>query len=233
MTEASRIASGTLDAGQTLWLCEYCDHAPYHSEKLLARHAASKHSEDGIALFNRDVTYRQLVRKATRIAKVISIVTGFSMGQPLASGLGYDGEAWTACYDATIDLLLAGETITNRHVRRNAYRILINDNETSLDEMMLDSEDADDDEQWTSSKAYGAPDAACMLAESLMEIATGKYAIESPMLYVAVESEPTPQAIVLTGYDALLANCEDALESTQLANRKATERRGRPRKQLA
>ena len=215
MTEANRIADGTLDAGQTLWLCEYCDRAPYHSERLLQRHLDAKHTEDGIALFNRDLTFRQLVRKATRIAKVVAVVTGFKIGEPLTSGLGYDGDAWHACYDSLIDLLLAGQPITNRNIRRGAYRALMNDHETSLDEMMLDGENADDNDMYVGSKAYAAPDTIYGLTESMLEIATGKYAIESPMLYVAVEAEPTPTAIVLTGYDALLANCEDALEATQ------------------
>ena len=205
MTEEQRIADGTLDAGQTLWLCEYCDHAPYHNEKLLARHNATKHTEDGIALFNRDMTYRQLVRRSTRIAKVVIAVTSFSWD-----------DAYNACYDSLIDLLLAGQPVTNRNIRRGAYRALMNDHETSLDEMMLDGEDADDNDMYVGSKAYAAPDTIYGLTESMLEIATGKYAIESPMMYVAVESEPTPQAIMLLGYDALLANCEDALESTQV-----------------
>ena len=115
-----------LERESSLWLCEYCDHAPYHSEKLLARHTERLHTEDGIALFNRDMTYRQLVRRATRIAKVVAVVTSFPLGQPLASGLGYDGEAWKACYDSLIDLLLAGQPITNRNIRRGAYRALMN-----------------------------------------------------------------------------------------------------------
>lgn len=186
-----------------LWTCEYCDHAPYHNAKLLERHLAAKHTEDGIKLFKRDMTYRQLVGRAARIAKVVTVVTNFS----------YD-DAYNACYDSLIDLLLAGQPITNRNVRRGAYRALINEHETSLDEMLLDTDDAEDDELWTSSHAYALPEPTTLLTETLLEIATGKFGIESPMLWVDVAET---KAVVLLGYDALLANCEDALESRQQA----------------
>lgn len=237
-----------------LWLCEYCDHAPYHSDKLLARHMERVHTEDAIALFNRDMTYRQLVRKASRIAKVVCVVTSFT----------YD-DAYNACYDSLIDLLIAGQPITNRNVRRGAYRALIParitvackdcnggettmescntcnstgkrtvNAETSLDEMMLETDDADDDDVWTATHAYGMPEAQALANESLLEIATAKFDIEEPMLWLDLDINGLhPQPVLMLGYDALLANTEQALDDYQFANRKADERRGRPRKQPA
>ena len=204
------------DAG--LWLCEYCDHAPYHSAKLLGRHMEREHTDDGIALFNRDMTYRQLTRRASRIAKVVIAVTSFNWD-----------DAYNACYDSLIDLLVSGQPLTNRNIRRGAYRTLLNEHETSLDEMMLDNDDADDSDVFAASHAYAIPDAQYAIKESLLEVATGKFDIESPMLWLDVAEQPR-NVVLLTGYDALLANTEDALEARQLANRKADERRGRPRK---
>ena len=206
---------------QSLWLCEYCDHAPYHSEGALTRHNVQRHTADDIALFGRDMTYRALVRKASRVAKVVVVVSGHT----------YD-DCYKACYDATIDLLLSEQPITYRNIRRDAYRMLFYEHETSLDEMRLDGDEGtgDDSDTFATSHAYAIPDAQYALQETLLEVATGKFAIETPTLWLGMADE-TPNLQLLSGYDAIMANTEQALDDYQLANRKATERRGRPRKQ--
>lgn len=207
-----------------LHLCEYCDHPPYHSAKLLARHMERKHSDDGIALFNRDMTYRTLRRKATRVALAIKAAGHWGSSNALESD-----DVWKACYDSLIDLLLSGQPVTNRNIRRGAWKVLLNDNETSLDEMMLGDEDSEDTALYAVSHAFSVPDVHYVLTEALLEVAQDKFAIDDPTVWLGV-TELNHVAVLLTGYDALLANTEDALEAYQASNRKADERRGRPRK---
>lgn len=205
-----------------LYLCEYCDHPPYHRESAYRRHMAT-HTEDNIKLFQRDLTYRQLRIKATRVAKAISAAWGTPYQQ-----------AYDACYDATIDLLLAGQATTYRHIRRDAYRLLWHEREVSLDSLLDDVGDEGLAMLARSWSAYDMPAAYLDTSERLMD-AAGR-------LFAAPFNEPKMArwTLRLVGIDNFLVALDARLEHTQTVTKSAElsarlsaagKRGGRPRKQ--
>lgn len=196
-----------------MYLCVYCDHPPYKRESAYNLHMARVHTDDAVKLFNRDMTYRQLTRKAGRVAKAIAAIWRMSYS-----------DIYNACYDATIDLTIAGRAVTYRHIRRDAYRILLKPHEVSLDSV-LDATDDDGAMEWARSwRGYDNPEAYLMASESLIEA--------SSRLLAAPFDDPDMArwALRIVGMDTFMGVLEGGLEYVQSVNRKKDERRGRPRK---